>query len=72
MNKENEYKKEIFNLLSEDFKQTTNDIATLELLKDLFLADIDAIDNDDMLKRLLTENVNTENIVNTESLVKNY
>jgi hypothetical protein len=59
-NKENEYKKEIFNLLSDDFKETTDDTVTLNLLKDLFVADIDDINNEDVLKNLLTENINSE------------
>lgn len=59
-NKEDEYKKEIFDLLSDDFKETTNDTSTFNLLKELFLADIDDIDNEDILKKLLTDNINPE------------
>jgi hypothetical protein len=59
-NKEDEYKKQIFDLLSDDFKETTDDTSTFNLLKELFLADIDDIDNEDILKKLLIENINPE------------
>jgi hypothetical protein len=59
-NKEDEYKKGIFDLLSDDFKETTDDTSTFGLLKELFLADIEDIDNEDILKKLLIENINPE------------
>lgn len=59
-NKEDEYKKGIFDLLSDDFKETTDDTSTFNLLKELFLANIDDIDNEDILKKLLIDNINPE------------
>jgi hypothetical protein len=73
MNKENEYKKEIFDLLSDDIKETTDDTVTLNLLKELFLADIKDINNEDVLKNLLTDNINpevTDKNTQTDSLKK--
>ncbi|SFI49716.1 hypothetical protein [Olleya namhaensis] len=59
-NKENEYKKEIFELLNDDFHETTDDSTIINLLKDLFLADVEDINNEDMIKSLLTDNISTE------------
>jgi hypothetical protein len=66
MNKENEYKKEIFDLLSDDIKETTDDTVTLNLLKELFLADIKDINNEEMLKSMLKNNIYTEDIAKIE------
>lgn len=59
-NKEDEYKKEIFDLLSDDFKKTTEDPIILNLLKELFLADENDIDNEEMLNSLLTDNISPD------------
>jgi hypothetical protein len=55
INKENEYNKGIFNLLNEDFEQTTDDKIILNLIKELFLTDVNDINNEDIIKKLLEE-----------------
>lgn len=61
INKENEYNKGIFNLLNEDFEQTTDDKIILNLIKELFLTDVNDINNEDIIKKLLEEDGNTKN-----------
>jgi len=60
INKENEYNKGIFNLLNEDFEQTTADKIALNLIKELFLTDVNDINNEDIIKKLLEEDGNTK------------
>lgn len=60
MNKEDKYKKEIFDLLADDFKDTTQDVSTLNLLKELFISDANEINNEDILKKLLIESDDKE------------
>ena len=60
MNKEDKYKKEIFDLLADDFKDTTQDVSTLNLLKELFISDANEINNEDILKKLLIESYDKE------------
>lgn len=60
INKENEYNKGIFNLLNEDFEQTTDDKIILNLIKELFLTDLNDINNEDIIKKLLEEDGNSK------------
>ena len=60
INKENEYNKGIFDLLNKDFKESTDDEAILNLIKKMFLTDIDDINNEDVVEDLLKENITVE------------
>jgi len=55
INKEKEYNKGMYDLMHEDFKNTTEDKVVLSLLKDLFLSDINNINNEEILKALLVD-----------------
>ena len=63
INKENEYNKGIYDLLKVDFEQTTDDNVILDLIKDLFLTDLDDISNEDVVKKLLKDNISNEDAV---------
>jgi GTP-binding protein EngB required for normal cell division len=69
-NKENEYQKEIFDLLNDHFKETTTDIVTLNLLRNLFLTDIDDINNEEILKSLLAVEISSEVLLNETDNIK--
>ena len=55
INKEKEYNKRMYDLMHEDFKNTTEDKVVLSLLKELILSDINNINNEKILKGLLVD-----------------
>lgn len=63
INKENEYNKGIFDIMKEDFEQTTDDKIVLSLIKELFLTDANDINNEDVVKNLLKEEDKKEDVV---------
>mgnify|MGYP006108959761 FL=1 len=67
INKENEYNKGIFNLLNEDFEQTTDDKIILNLIKELFLTDVNDINNEDLVISLLKDDNSEDGVINSKS-----
>jgi hypothetical protein len=67
INKENEYNKGIFNLLNEDFEQTTDDKIILNLIKELFLTDVNDINNEDLVMSLLKDDNSEDGVINSKS-----
>tara|TARA_B110001450_G_C17653202_1_gene494140 strand:+ start:1358 stop:1684 length:327 start_codon:yes stop_codon:yes gene_type:complete len=67
INKENEYNKGIFNLLNEDFEQTTDDKIILNLIKELFLTDVNDINNEDLVISLLKDDNSENGVINSKS-----
>ena len=52
INKEDKFKKELFELFKDDLKEMSNDENVINLLKDLFLTNDDDIDFEDLLNKL--------------------
>ena len=67
INKENEYNKGIFNLLNKDFEQTTDDKIILNLIKELFLTDVNDINNEDLVISLLKDDNSEDGVINSKS-----
>jgi hypothetical protein len=67
INKENEYNKGIFNLLNKDFEQTTDDKIILNLIKELFLTDVNDINNEVLVISLLKDDNSEDGVINSKS-----
>ena len=52
INKEDKFKKELFELFKDDLNEIINDENVINLLKDLFLTNDDDIDFEDLLNKL--------------------
>jgi hypothetical protein len=52
INKEDKFKKELFELFKDDLNEISNDENVINLLKDLFLTNDDDIDYEDLLNKL--------------------
>ena len=52
INKEDKFKKELFELFKDDLNEISNDENVINLLNDLFLTDEDDIDFEDLLSKL--------------------
>ena len=52
INKENKYKNELFELLKDDLAETIDNEEVLNLLREVFVADIEDIKNDEIIKKL--------------------
>lgn len=52
INKEDKFKKELFELFKDNLNEISNDENVINLLKDLFLTNDDDIDYEDLLNKL--------------------
>lgn len=52
INKENKYKNELFELLKDDFTETVDNEEFLNLLRELFITDIEDIKNEEIIEKL--------------------
>ena len=50
--KENKYKNDLFELLKDDLAETIDNEEVLNLLREVFVADIEDIKNDEIIKKL--------------------
>lgn len=52
INKENKYRNELFELLKNDLTTITDNDEVLNLLRDIFLTDIEEINNEEIIDKL--------------------
>ena len=52
INKENKYKNELFELLKDDLAETIDNEEVLNLLREVFITDIEDIKNEEIIEKL--------------------
>ena len=53
INKEQQYRLELFELLKNDLRTISNDDKMLSLIKEVFLTDVDELNSEDIIKKLI-------------------